>query len=134
VSEEDVAYVRETIELLTAGDDEAWQRLDKDVIGVPPAEWPEPEALRGRAAIREQFAGWDEAFGPDWPQRLKARSFEDLGGGRVLIEFRFETTGAGSGVPIDQPLAAIHRVRDGKIVRIDFFMDPEAAQRARDRE
>jgi ketosteroid isomerase-like protein len=123
VSEEDVALVRRILELFIAGDrDQAWSWWAEDAVGIPPRDWPEVGELQGREAIRRQFEGWNAVFGPEWTRSMRIESARDLGEGRVLVELGFETAGLESGVPLNEELASIYTVRDGIVVRGEFFM------------
>ena len=76
------------------------------------------------------FNGWNVAFGEEWTTHLTIMDIRDLGEGRVLIELEFATSGAESGLPIDQKLATIFTARDGELVRADYFMEHEEARKA----
>jgi ketosteroid isomerase-like protein len=131
VSEEDVGVVRRSLEQFIAGDrDSGWSMWSEDAIGIPPKDWPEPGEVRGRDAIRAQFEGWNAVFGPDWTQQMRIEQLHDLGDRRVLASLAFETTGAASGVPLDQELATIYTVQDGEVVKAEFFMNWDEARAA----
>jgi ketosteroid isomerase-like protein len=131
MGEEEVALARRSIELWIGGErDAAWALWSEDCVGYPPRDWPEPGPFRGREELREVFNSWNIAFGEDWTTHMAIKEIRDLGEGRVLLEFEFATSGVESGLPVDQELASIFTVRDGKIVRADYFMDHEEARLA----
>jgi ketosteroid isomerase-like protein len=131
VSEEDVALARRSIDLFIEGDrDAAWSLWSEDCVGYPPADWPEPGPYNGREALRDAFNSWNVAFGEEWTSHMTVEGVTDLGEGRVLLEMGFETSGVESGLPVDQKLATIFTVRDGKLVRADYFMNHEEARKA----
>jgi ketosteroid isomerase-like protein len=131
MGEEDVALARQSIDLWIAGErDAAWALWSEDCVGYPPRDWPEPGPFRGREELREVFNSWNIAFGEDWTTHMTVREIRDLGEGRVLLEFEFAASGVESGLPVDQELASIFTIRDGKLVRADYFMDHEEARRA----
>lgn len=114
---------------------DAWNRNDwetlmachaADVIAVPPAEWPEAEVGTNRDALRRQFeqtkAPWEE-------ERVEVDEIRDLGD-NVLAVYRFIARGRGSHVEVEHPVATLNTLRDGKIVRIEYFLDPSAALEA----
>jgi ketosteroid isomerase-like protein len=131
MGEEDVALARQSIDLWIAGErDAAWALWSEDCVGYPPRDWPEPGPFRGREELREVFNSWNIAFGEDWTTHMTVREIRDLSEGRVLLEFEFAASGVESGLPVDQELASIFTIRDGKLVRADYFMDHEEARRA----
>jgi ketosteroid isomerase-like protein len=131
MSEEDVALARRSIDLWIAGDrDAAWALWAEDCVGYPPRDWPEPGPFRGVQELREVFNSWNVAFGEDWTTHMTVENIHDLGDGRVLLEFGFAASGVESGLPVDQKLASIFHVRDGKLVRADYFMHHEDARKA----
>jgi ketosteroid isomerase-like protein len=131
MSEEDVGLARRSIDLFIAGDrDAAWALWSDDCVGYPPRDWPEPGPFRGREELREVINGWNVAFGEAWTTHLTIKDIRDLGEGRVLIELEFAASGAESGLPVEQKLATIFTVRDGELVRADYFMEHEEARKA----
>jgi ketosteroid isomerase-like protein len=131
MSAEDVELAKQSIELFIAGDrDAAWALWSKDCVGVPPRDWPEPGPFRGREELRNVFRSWSVAFGEDWSTHMTIRDMRDLGDGRVLFEIGFKASGVESGIPIDQELATISTVRDGEIVKGEFFMSSDEAREA----
>jgi ketosteroid isomerase-like protein len=131
VGEVEMSVVRRANERFLAGDlDGAFELWSEDGIGIPPSNWPEPGPWRGTEDMQHAFEGWSAAFGADWTEHLSVRRETDLGGGRVLSEYEFNASGTESGIPVDEQLAAIYTVRDGKMVRGDFFMSHAEARRA----
>lgn len=55
---------------------------------------------------------------------------EELPDGRVLIENKLSAAGAASGVPLDQELASIHTIRDGRIAEAQLFVSWADAREA----
>ncbi|MDX6588557.1 MAG: SnoaL-like polyketide cyclase [Solirubrobacterales bacterium] len=86
----------------------------------------EGKILRGHAQIIEAFdreteEAWDE-------HRIEPQEFLDVGD-RVLILHR-EYHRSKSGVEIAVDTASIHDVHEGRIVRIQGYMDPAEALKA----
>jgi hypothetical protein len=48
----------------------------------------------------------------------------------MLIELEFAASGVESALPVDQKLATIFTVREGELVRADYFMEHEDAREA----
>jgi ketosteroid isomerase-like protein len=127
----DVATVRESFDLFLSGDvDGAWSKWSRDAVGVSAPEWPERGVAEGLDEVIATFDGWEEAFGPDWPTRLRVDDYRDAGEGRILVEMSFASTGAGSGAPVQEQLSGIYTVRNGEIVKGQFFIGHEAGRRA----
>ena len=80
---------------------------------------PDSAVHRGIDAIRSQYQGWEEAY-PDLrvePQEAKA------GDGKVFLWVRFSGHGAGSGVPMEMEMAHVVTVEEGRIRRVQEYMD-----------
>ena len=131
MSDADVEFVREALELFIGNDrDATFARWSDDCVAVSPAEWPEAGTTEGRDEVRALFDGFDEAFGPDWPTHMKIERIVDLGGGRVFAELLWRPSGASSGAPVDQPLSHIYTVKNGEVVRGEFFLGYERGREA----
>ena len=126
-----MALVRRANDLFIAGElDAAWALWSDDCVGIPPRDWPERGPWHGPDQLRAAFESWDVAFGADWTRHLEVREMTDLGEGRILSVYEFKTSGIESGIPIDEELAAIMTVRDGQIVKGEYFMDHDEARKA----
>src|SRR3954447_7062612 len=131
MSQENVEVVRRAFEAFARGDfDYVLDRLDPDVdwhpvigplLGV--------EALRGREAVRRFFTrdlldGFDRF-------RAEPLAVEDLGGDFVLVMVRYIGRGESSGIEMDQRLATLYQLRDGKVVTMrDYSTRAEALEAA----
>ena len=105
-----------------------WKAMhSRDVIAIPPEGFPEGNPTEDRDAWFTQATrltdSWEE-------QRVEVQELHDVRGGRVLSIFCWVTTGKDSGITLETPMAAITTVRDGQIVRHEFYLDREAARRA----
>ena len=101
-------------ERLPAGD--AWHA---DGVYVNSSNDPDPGTHRGLEAITKQFQTWIDAY-PD----LRVDPLEILvNGDRVLVWARWSGHGAGSGVPIEMEMAQVCTIEEGKIRRIEEYMD-----------
>jgi ketosteroid isomerase-like protein len=99
-----------------------WDRirpmLHPDVV-LDQHRMPDGEVYRGREAFGRFFQRW---FGTWDDLRFTPERFvED--GDRVLVFFRLEGRGKGSGVPVVIHAADIWTVRDGKIASLEGFPD-----------
>ena len=126
-----MAVVRRANELFIAGRlEEAFALWSPDGIGIPPLDWPERGPWNGTAEMQRAFKSWSAAFGADWTTHLAVRRELETEDGRILTEYEFKTSGTESGIPVDQELAGIYTVHDGRMVRGEYFMSHGDARRA----
>jgi uncharacterized protein (TIGR02246 family) len=127
---------KENLELVQSAF-EAWNRGDLDGFAEHAAEdvaWVEvtgrPDALaserRGRAQMREGLGALFDAFES---YHLDLRELHDLGD-RVVAIVREVARGRASGVEIDGRWGYVISVRDGEMVRIEAYRDPDLALEA----
>ena len=86
----------------------------------------EGRSFSGPTAIRDYFAAVDEAFDDVVITLERVVAHE---GERVLVHARVRGRGRGSGIEVDHVYGQIYVVRDGLIVHIDSYMDPDEAMR-----
>jgi ketosteroid isomerase-like protein len=79
---------------------------------------------RGREEMERYMTELDAVF-EDW--HSEDEEFVDGGDGRVALVFRIVGRGRGSGAPVNQPIAILWTVRDGKAVSAQGYLDPEEA-------
>jgi ketosteroid isomerase-like protein len=97
-----------------------------DGVYVNPSDDPDPDTHRGLHAITKQFQRWIETD-PD----LRVDPLEILvNGDRVLVWARWSGHGAGSGVPIEMEMAQVCTIENGKVRRIEEYMDRAKALEA----
>jgi ketosteroid isomerase-like protein len=124
MSHEGIEVVRRSFAAWNAND---WPALeaayDPDVIVDPPEGWPEGEIAHGWEAVRVQFERVKDAW---QDERVEVDKVEEVGD-RVLAQFRWVGRGKGSGVDVAEPLWALFRVRDARIVRLKYFLSQSNA-------
>jgi ketosteroid isomerase-like protein len=82
-------------------------------------EDPDHTTYRGIDAIRKQHQGWFDAY-PD----LRIEPLEiRFNGDRAFVWVRFTGHGANSGIPLNMELAHVATYRDGKIRRLEEYLD-----------
>jgi ketosteroid isomerase-like protein len=79
---------------------------------------------RGREEMERYMNNLDAVF-EDW--HSEDEEFVDGGDGRVALVFRIVGRGRGSGAPVNQPIAIVWTVRDGKAVAAQGYLDREEA-------
>jgi ketosteroid isomerase-like protein len=122
MSQENVEIVRRTVEAILRGDwEQAAHLLDPDAEGHGTVGGlSEGEVLRGVTQFRQSFEqedaeAWDE-------RRLEAEEFIDAGD-RIVVLVREFRRGRGSGIELETDTAVVFEVRDGRVVRIQGYMD-----------
>jgi ketosteroid isomerase-like protein len=125
MSDENVRMVREAFDAF--GTEEAVPYWDENVIVTPPEGWPEGGEVRGLDAWRRQLQRLRDSW--ESPQ-IEIDQIRPVGDDQVLTLFRYITTGKDSGIPFDTPMGSLHTIRNGKIVRADFFRSPAKALEA----
>ncbi len=129
MSQENVEIVRRTVEAILRGEwEQAAQLLDPDAEGHGTVGGlSEGTVMRGIAQFRQSFEqedaeAWDE-------RRLEAEEFLDAGD-RVVVLVREFRRGRGSGIELETNTAVVFEVRDGRVVRIQGYMDRAEALEA----
>lgn len=85
----------------------------------------EPDVYRGPDGVRRWWTSFLEVMDT---VNLDAGSFEEAGGGRVLVEFEIRARGQASGIEATQPAVAVATVADGRLLRLEFFTDVAQAR------
>ena len=87
----------------------------------------EGRVYRGLAEVRREY---DEVDGEAWEERrIEPQGFLDAGDDVVVLLHEFRR-GRGSGVELEIDTAVVFTVRDGRVVRMQGFMDRAAAEKA----
>ena len=120
---------RLTRETLEAWNENAWDRFeelwDSGAEVVTPIAWPESGTFHGWAEIRAEYERLKDTWSAD---KLEVLGLEARGD-RALAHGRWSGTGQTSGFPFDLEVWWVHEVRDGRNLRIAYFMDEESARR-----
>jgi ketosteroid isomerase-like protein len=123
-----VEFVEGAIAAFSKGD---WVTLESfywpDAEAQAPEGWPEAENARGWPAMRRQFERLKDSWEEDSFEVLSA---EDLGEERVFLAGIWHTRGKGSGIEVDLETWVLATLREGRISRIEFYIDREKAMRA----
>jgi ketosteroid isomerase-like protein len=129
MSQENVEIVREVIESFRGGDQKRTARLlDPEVeFHGTVGGLEEGRIAHGLAQIVEVFEeedleAWEE-------RRLEPEGFIDAGDDIVVLLHEYRR-GRGSGVELESDTAVVFAVRDGRVVRIQGYMDRDAALEA----
>jgi ketosteroid isomerase-like protein len=124
---DNVELVRAIYDRFRAGDtDSALALLDPGIEVHDRPEAPDPQVYRGHEGVLTSLRVSQAAF-----QGLEMVPEEVLDAGeRVIVVFRFRGTGRESGFPVDEQLAHVWTIRDGKAVRMDVHSGRDEALRA----
>jgi ketosteroid isomerase-like protein len=115
MSQENVDVLTRLNGAFNAGDmDEAMALFHSDAELTDLLNAPDvPGSVRGRAAIREVFMAWVNAF-----DEFSGEVSEYIDAGdAVICMTHYRGTGKGSGLTVDFEAADVHELRDGKVVR-----------------
>jgi ketosteroid isomerase-like protein len=85
--------------------------------------WPGSGTYRGKAAVAEVFEGYVDIFGAG------EITVEDLvdAGDRLVALIRFRVVSAGGDVPLDHVWGYVCEARNGRLVYLRAYWDPEDA-------
>ena len=129
MSQENVTLVREAFEAFLGGDREkSAQLVDPEVeFRGTVGGLQEGQIAHGQSEIDQTFEAEDlEA----WEERrLEAEEFIDAGDNVVVLLHEYRR-GRGSGVELETDTAVVCAVREGRVVRIQGYMDRAAALEA----
>jgi ketosteroid isomerase-like protein len=136
MSQENVELVRRLYAQIASGGsaDDLEQRLTDQALSAfldPEIEWiPVPDSLlavdryRGFDGVRRMWgefvSAWDE-------YRVELLKFYDAGDQVAVV---VHIVGRTKGVDVDGTRSSLLTIRDGKVVRVEAFVEPEAARKA----
>jgi ketosteroid isomerase-like protein len=95
--------------------DEALEIHDHDI--------PDAEVFRGR----DGFNAWIQLFSQAWESAsLVAEEYRELGD-KVVVVARLKARGKGSGIALERRDGIVCTMRDGRLLRLDYYGSPEEA-------
>ena len=130
MSQENVELVRKGFEHFVATGEPAWDTLHEHVE-VRDHDIMDGREYRGHADVRRWlFEDWASAWSD---YSAEPEEFIDVDDERVIAVFRVKATGRGSGAELERQDASVNVVRDGQIVRLDYYNSKQQALKAVDR-
>lgn len=125
MSEENVAIVQRGWERLEATGEPDWDATAEDVE-IHDHDIPDRSEYRGHAGLRQWFEDWGAAWA-EWS--FEPAEFIDAGD-RVVVVGQMTATGRDSGLQVDRQDGIVYTMRQGKIVRVDYFNSRDQALEA----
>ena len=122
MSQANVEVVRAAVDALNARDRERLFGMIHPEVEFRSAT--EQNVYRGYAGL-EQYRRDVDATLDNF--RTEDNQFLDGEGERVVHLYRVVARGLGSGVPVGREMGAVHELRDGKIVRVETYLNPQDA-------
>ena len=128
MSEDNVEIAKQALAAFNAAD---WELLETfywpDAEALAPEGWPEAEDSQGWEAIRRQFERLKDSWSED---DYEIESAEAVGEHKVLAAGTWRIRGHGSGIEGEIKTWILSTLREGKIARMQFFLEEEQAKRA----
>jgi ketosteroid isomerase-like protein len=125
VSQENVDLIEQSFVTWGKTGEPAWGLLH-EAVEAHDHDIMDAGEYRGRAGIERWFEDWGAA----WSEfSITPEEFIDAGQ-RVVVFLRMTAKGRGSGLRVDRQDAMICELRDGKIVRFDYFNNRAEALKA----
>jgi ketosteroid isomerase-like protein len=123
VSQENVELVRRGLDAINRRDRAAWLALcDPEVENLPPRDWPESHPIQGADAVFEFLAvEAQDAWEGDRPYEYV--QLIDAGNDMIVADMRREVRGKGSGATVAFSYWQVVTLRDGKLLRSEWFAD-----------
>jgi ketosteroid isomerase-like protein len=129
LTERNVALVRRAYESAsTEGFDEgaALELIAEDVVIRDRPEAPDPQTYHGLAGVQAALDSSDESFEEF---ALEPTDVIGVGTSHVVVVLKMSGRGRGSGVPVEETIAHLWTMRDGKAVEMQVYSDPADALR-----
>jgi ketosteroid isomerase-like protein len=125
MSQENVEVVRKAMAAFNARDrDRVLSMCDPEIEYRSPIEQKTYRGLDEIVRWREDVAAVMEDF------HFEDSRFLDAGRDRVVVLYRIVGRGAGSGVPVSREVGALWRLRNGKLLEGEVYLDQHEALEA----
>jgi ketosteroid isomerase-like protein len=125
MSQENVELVQRVVAYFTATGEPLWEMFDEEVQ-VYDHDTPDQGEYRGHAGAGRWLDDWGAAWA-EWS--IEPEEFIDAGSS-VVVVIRMNAKGRGSGLELKRKDALIYKIRDGKIVRCDYYNNRKQALEA----
>ena len=120
----DIEQMRRAYKAIARGETEAaLELIDRDVEVRDRPEAPDPQTYHGHEGVRDALqATWDTFEMVEF----EPQQFVEIGD-RIVVVIRMRGRGKGSGVPVEDRIAHLWTMRDGKAWRLQVYSDPDRA-------
>jgi len=123
-SEENVELVRRGFEAAMREDWEAALATLDPEVEIVDFDIPDAGVYRGHDGFLAWLEGWGQGWESWWPEDVAFRPAGDDG---VIALFRIVAKGGHSGLELERLDAIVYRIRNGLIVRTEYFNDQRRA-------
>ena len=116
------------VEAFNRGDVEgilAYAAPEVEMVEAP--DYPGAETRHGHAGVRETLTSWAQVWGE---LTVEVDELIEVDEEQILTIGRQHARGGSGGVELEAPVAALYRVRDGRITTMRFFLDVDEARAA----
>jgi ketosteroid isomerase-like protein len=127
MSHESVRVVKRVYDAWDEGGlEEAVKQLPDDIVWETAPTAPDPEVVQGSHGAYESMQRWLD----QWESlEISDLVLEDFGN-QVLASCNQQAVGKSSGAVVESPLHMLWTVRDGRLTRMQMFLDEEEARAA----
>jgi ketosteroid isomerase-like protein len=125
MSEENVAIVRRGLERFLATGELDWDSTS-DEMEIHDHDIPDRGEYRGGAGVRRWLEDWGGAWA-EWS--FEPQQFIDAGE-QIIVIAHLTAKGRGSGVEVDRQDGLVYTLRDGQLVRLDYYNSRDQALEA----
>ena len=128
MSQESVETLRRALDAFNRRDRAVWLAVcDLEVENVPPRDWPESDPIRGSEAVWDFYV---EGNQPSEDSPFENVEFIDAGNDKLVVDMRREVRGKASGAALTWRYWQVATIRNGKLLRIEWFADRAEALKA----
>lgn len=104
----------------------ALELIAEDVVIRDRPEAPDPQEYHGLTGVQASLESSDESFEEFG---LEPTDMIGVGSSHVVVVLKMSGRGRGSGVPVEETIAHLWTLRDGKAVEMQVYSDPDDALR-----
>ena len=116
MSQENVEIIRRSMEYFKRTGEWLWDVIDPE-IEIHDHDVPDGDVFRGHAG----WLRWERTFDSAWERvSVEPEEYIDAGGDKVVQLHRLAAQGRG-GISLERQDGVVYTLRDGKIVRMDYY-------------
>ena len=116
MSQENVEIIRRSMEHFKRTKEWLWDVIDPE-IEIHDHDVPDGDVFRGHSGWHE----WETTFDSVWEQvSIEPEEYIDAGGDKVVLLLRLGAQGR-DGMSLERQDGVVYTLRDGKIVRMDYY-------------